>query len=115
MAALIPRPGKDLIRYHGVLAPAARGQPEIVPRPRAVADEGPGRGSTAHVSRPRSGRFFVRAGLLRRVFEIDVLKCPTCGGRLRLVSVFLDGLSARRSLEGASRVPDPAARPPPPR
>jgi len=114
MAALIPRPGKNLIRYHGVLAPGAGGRPEIVPRPRAVADGVPGRGSTAHVSRPRSGRYFVRAELLRRVFEIDVLKCPTCGGRLRLVSVILDGLSARRYLKGASRVPEPAARPPPP-
>jgi len=57
-----------------------------------------------------------RAGgfLLRRVFEIDVLKCPTCGGRPRLVSVILDGLSARRSLKGASRVLEPGARPPPP-
>ena len=114
LAALIPRPGKNLIRYHGVLAPGARGRSEIVPGPRAVADEGPGRGSTAHVSRPRSGRYLVWAELLRRVFEIDVLKCPTCGGRLRLVSVILDGLSARRYLTGASRVPEPAARPPPP-
>jgi hypothetical protein len=53
--------------------------------------------------------------LLRRVFEIDVLQCPTCGGRLRLVSVILDGLSARRFLEGAARMPEPAARPPPPK
>ena len=111
LAALIPRPGKNLIRYHGVLAPGARGRSEIVPRPHAVADEVPGRGSTAHVSRPRSGRYLVWAELLRRVFEIDVLKCPTCGGRLRLVSVILDGLSARRYLTGASRVPEPAARP----
>jgi hypothetical protein len=87
---------------------------DAVPRPRAVADGVPGRGSTAHVSRPRSGRYLVWAELLRRVFEIDVLKCPTCGGRLRLVSVILDGLSARRYLKGASRVPEPAARPPPP-
>jgi len=111
LAALIPRPGKNLIRYHGVLAPGARGRSEIVPRPRAVADEVPGRGSTAHVLGPRSGRYLVWAELLRRVFEIDVLKCPTCGGRLRLVSVILDGLSARRYLTGASRVPEPAARP----
>jgi hypothetical protein len=114
LAALIPRPGKNLIRYHGVLAPGAGGRAEIVPRPRAVADEVPARGSTAHVSRPRSGRYLVWAELLRRVFEIDVLKWPTYGGRLRLVSVILDGLSARRYLKGASRVPEPAARPPPP-
>ena len=111
LAALIPRPGKNLIRYHGVLAPGARGQSEIVPRPRDVADYAGG--STAHVSRPRSGRYLVWTELLRRVFEIDVLKCPTCGARLRLVSGILDGPSARRYLQGASRTPEPAARPPP--
>jgi hypothetical protein len=100
--------------YHGVLAPGARGRSEMVPRPRAIADEVRGRGSTAHDSRTRCGRYLVWAELLRRVFEIDVLTCPTCGGRLRLVSVILDGLSARRYLTGASRMPEPAARPPPP-
>lgn len=114
LAALIPRPGKSLIQYHGVLAPGAHGRAEVVPRLRAVADEVPGRGSTAHVSRPRSGRHLVRDELLRRVFEINVLQCPTGGGRLRLVSVILEGLSARRYLTGASRVSELAARPPPP-
>ncbi len=98
---MIPRPGKNLIRYHGVLAPGARGWSEIVPRPCAGKDEVPAYGSTAHVSRPRSRRYLEWAELLRRVFEIDLLKCPTCGGRLWLVSLILNGLSARRSLKGA--------------
>jgi hypothetical protein len=111
LAALIPRPAKNLIRYHGVLALSARGWSEIVPGPRAVADDAGG--STAHVSRPRFGRYLVWAELLRRIFEIHMLKCPTSAGRLRLVSVILDGWSARRHLQGAGRMPEPAARPPP--
>jgi len=112
LASLIPRPVKNRVRYHGVLAPNARGRSEIVPVSLAVADDAGG--STARVSRARSGRYLVWAELLRRDFEIDVLKCPTCAGRLRRVSVILDGLSARRPLQGAGRRPEPAARPPPP-
>jgi hypothetical protein len=67
LAALVPRPGKNLIRYHGVLAPSARGRSEIVPGSRTVADEAGG--STAHVSRPRSGLYLVWAELLRRVLR----------------------------------------------
>ncbi|MFZ4739470.1 MAG: transposase, partial [Bradymonadia bacterium] len=112
LASLIPRPVKNLVRYHGVLAPNARGRSEIVPVSLAVADYGGG--SRTRVSPPRCGRSLVWAELLRRVFEIDLLKYPTCAGRLRLMSVILDGLSARRSLQGAGRRPEPAARPPPP-
>ena len=31
-------------------------------------------------------RYFAWADLLRRVFAFDVLACPDCGGRLRLVA-----------------------------
>jgi hypothetical protein len=35
-------------------------------------------------------RHFPWADLLRRTFEIDVLACPDCGGRLRLVATIED-------------------------
>jgi len=31
-------------------------------------------------------RYFAWADLLRRVFAIDILACPDCGGRLRLLA-----------------------------
>src|SRR5262249_59749811 len=44
---------------------------------------------------PESGayvrpRHFPWAELLRRTFEIDILACPDCGGRLRLVATIED-------------------------
>ena len=38
------------------------------------------------------------AELLRRTFEIDVLACPECGGRLRLLATIEDSAVARRIL-----------------
>ena len=35
-------------------------------------------------------RYFVWADLLRRVFALDILACPDCGGRLRLLATIED-------------------------
>ena len=116
LAALVPRPGKNLVRYHGVLAPNARDRAEIVPSARAAGADGASRQPPAAPAPPkaRTGRYLLWHELLRRVFEIDVLACPKCGGRLRLLCTVHDGFSARRYLQGVSAQAPPAeARPPP--
>ena len=37
--------------------------------------------------------------LLRRVFEIDVLTCPWCGEKRKLIALITDGKVVRRILE----------------
>jgi hypothetical protein len=39
------------------------------------------------------------AELLKRVFEIDALRCPRCGSTLRLIAAIEDPIVARRILE----------------
>jgi len=39
------------------------------------------------------------ADLLRRVFEVDALQCPNCGGRMRLIAAITEPDVARRILE----------------
>ena len=39
------------------------------------------------------------ADLLQRVFEVDALRCPACGGRMRILSAITDPDVARRILE----------------
>ncbi len=117
LAALVPRPGKNLVRYQGVLAPKARDRAEIVAAARAAGDDGgePPKALVAPVPpKARTGRYLLWHELLRRVFEIDVLCCPKCGGRLRLLSTVHNGFSARRYLQGVSAQSPPAeARPTP--
>ncbi len=70
---------------------------QIVPRP-AVASEG-----TAEAETPakRGGsRYRWWAELLQRCFAIDVLACPRCGGRMRLVALVTEAASAARFLRG---------------
>jgi hypothetical protein len=85
-------------------APAATGvsppvdpDREGLPAPRAPPE------NVAYV-RPR---YFPWAELLRRVFEFDILACPDCGGRLRLVATIEDPSVVARILEHLGLAVDP--------
>ena len=137
VAALVPPPRAHLVRYHGVLASAARRRAAVVaertPRP-AGGDERAGgafgRGSRSvkpqppplrgaqslppgstdadrPAASPRATERSAPAGglpgpegpqfpprarrlswseLMRRIFAVDVLECPRCRGRMRIVA-----------------------------
>ncbi len=54
--------------------------------------------SCAAIAHESAGR--IRwAALLQRVFEIDALRCPRCGGAMRLIAAIEDPDVARRILE----------------
>ena len=54
------------------------------------------------------------ADLLKKVFAIDVLACPECGGRLRLIAFIAESAVAKRILDhlglGSTGPPLAAAR-----
>ena len=113
LAVLVPRPRINLLLYHGVLAAHAAWRAEVVARtPSGVAALGAGAGSdAAAVTTPGpAGRRW--ADLMRRAFEVDVLACPGCGGRLRLVSLLEAGAVTARILRHLGLPSEvPAARP----
>ena len=106
LAVLVPRPRVNLVLYHGLLAPRAAWRAAVVPRPSpAVA------ASAEAGTRPGKGRGWRWADLMRRVFEIDVLACPGCGGRLRLVAMLDASAATARILSHLhlpTKVPAPA-------
>ena len=76
LAALVPRPKAHLVRYHGLFAPNARERAGVVPRPKlesksTAADESDAKGGTTPMS---------WTARLKRVFAIDLSRCPDCGG-----------------------------------
>jgi hypothetical protein len=80
LAALVPRPRLHLIRFHGVLAPNAGLRAAIVPgSPEKPGDEA---AHDAHEAPARMGW----ARLLKRVFDIDLERCPQCGGTLKIIA-----------------------------
>ena len=94
LAALVPPPRLNLIRYHGILAPSARDRASIVP--------GGGNESEAQSesSRQPCPHRLSWCQLLARVFSIDVTECPDCGGQMKIVAALTDPASIRSYLEG---------------
>jgi len=97
LAALVPPPKVNLIRYHGLLAPAAAFRPQITPESKPEAPtvhagcrakrqasiEDALRMNKKPKCRPRN---YPWAELLRRIFSVDVLVCDRCGGRMRILA-----------------------------
>ena len=117
LAVLVPRPRINLLLYHGVLAAHAAWRAEVVPQaPSGVASSGAPSDAAAATLRGLAGRRW--ADLMRRAFEVDVLACPRCGGRLRLVALLEAGAVTAQIPRHLGLPPEvPAARParaPPP-
>jgi hypothetical protein len=84
LAALVPPARKNLISYHGVLAPNHGWRKVVVPHTPPAESRG-----TLRKDPPKHrSRWHPWADLLWRVFEVDGLACP-CGRRLVLHAVVL--------------------------
>jgi hypothetical protein len=105
MSVLIPAPRFHLLRFHGVLAPHAGLRSDVIPRPLAALDQGPAAATSdvpaagAGSPPPSSSAGLSWSALLTRVFALDVLLCPRCGGRRRIVAVYTGGELLRVLLE----------------
>lgn len=90
LCAMIPPPRFNMIRFHGLFAPAAKRRAQVVPQKDCLSltDTSP-----AELARARQMGLFGRdelaprrrpwAHLLRHVFLVDVTVCPDCGGRMK--------------------------------
>ncbi len=85
LAALVPPPRLNLVRYHGVLAPNAADRAQIVPGPADDVTEVDG--SEGGESTPAQRRHRLAwAVLLARVFQFDLTVCDRCGGKVKIVA-----------------------------
>lgn len=98
LAVLVPAPRLNLTRFHGILAPAAKWRASVVPAPAATQSEPPcDCENGAGAKTPR--RNYAWALLMARVFEVDVLECPDCKGRLRILAAIHPPENTRKILD----------------
>ena len=107
LAALVPRPRLHLIRFHGVLAPNAKLRKAPVPVPTETAPAHAG--DCAPTPAGSAKRRMRWAQLLKRVFDIDIERCPHCGGHLKLIAAIEEPAAIARILTHLGL----AAQPPP--
>ena len=124
LAALTPRPRINLILYHGVLAPRAAWRSLVVGHhePASTGHAGATDQQSDQAERQRTAQP-LRAGgqlwadLMRRSFGFDVLACPRCGGRMRLIALIEQTTVVQRILRHLGlpiEIPEPRpARAPP--
>ncbi|MEM6531669.1 MAG: transposase [Myxococcota bacterium] len=99
LVPLVPPPRANQVRYHGILAPAASYREFVVPSRRGERGE----------SRRRN---YSWAELMARVFEHDVLECPKCGGRMRIVATVTEPRTIRSILTSVGLPADSPSRGP---
>jgi hypothetical protein len=133
LAALVPAPRVNLVRYHGVLAPRSAWRDAVVPAERESGAASAAKCCSADDATPRvdgepladdaspspdlparlsPSRYYTWPELMRRVFEVDVLKCPDCHGPMRILAVIHPPEATRAILQHIglpSRAPPIAA------
>jgi hypothetical protein len=91
------QPRRNLVRYHGILAPHAKQREKVVPSSSSSkADSG------EPITTRRNYRMSWTA-LLARTFGLKLERCSICGGEMKGVAVITDPPSIRRYLEGTGQ------------
>ena len=101
LAALVPLPRMHLVRYGGCLAPHSHLRGAIIPTPRqqGMEDE-----EATDTGSPR----WSWARLLKRVFALDMARCPFCQqGTLRIIAAITQGEVIRKLLQHLKLSADP--------
>ena len=112
LCAAVPAPRFHTIRYAGVFAARSKLRSQIVPRkdedhdPSAKADD------ADHAAPKKASRYWAWAKLMARSFQVDVEKCPTCGGRMKLVTLVQETNNVERFLRHLGEPTDVAPRAP---
>jgi hypothetical protein len=86
-----------------VLAPHARWRPEVVAYRRtekteAIEPSEEGTSIRMRDSGAERPRYWTWAALMRRAFDVDVLRCPRCDGRMQLIATIDDPAVIQRIL-----------------
>lgn len=87
LAALVPLPGVHQQTYHGVLAGGASLRDEVIPAAGRIESTKRRNRRKGEGSRHAQLSRYSWAELMRRVFDVDVLRCPRCKGRCKLISL----------------------------
>jgi hypothetical protein len=124
LAVLVPRPRINLILYFGVLGARATARAEVAGPGCAIsagesapAEDSERAPASVEPTASAGGRNRSWAVLMQRTFGLDVLACPRCGGRLRLIALIeqpsvINRVLRHLGLPAELPVPRPA-RPPP--
>ncbi|MBI3858102.1 MAG: hypothetical protein HY293_20670 [Planctomycetes bacterium] len=121
----MPGPRAHLVRYHGILGPSHEWRPFVTPRSPEAGQEEDDRDCPIEPwegeedERPDRGRRRKRrkdqgwATRIRRSLGLDALKCPSCGGRMKVIATIVEPGTVRRILRSMGLPCEVPSRAPP--
>lgn len=109
LAALIPYPRVNTVRFAGVYASRARLRKHVVPVSQ-IRDPLPCQGERA--APVCDGEVLTWSQLLARTFALDIFSCQRCGGRLTRIAVITDPSVIRKILRAVGLATDAPVSPP---
>ncbi len=90
LAALVPKPRVNLIRFHGVFAPNSRYRGRVTKAKRGRGGRPAATGDPEARTPAERRASMTWAQRLKRVFNIDIETCPACGGAVRIIACIED-------------------------
>jgi Putative transposase len=96
LATRVPPPRFHTVKYAGVLAPASPWRSRIAPQPKPPLQAA--EPHDADLLPKHASSYRAWAELLKRTFDIDVLACPKCHGRMKLLAMITDAKTVERYL-----------------
>ena len=105
MSDHIPDPCKHRTLFYGYYANRVRGE-------RAQAEPGEAEAEEHPAKKRRCSASWAR--LIAKVYNVDPLTCPKCGGKLKVVAYLHDQISIKRILDHLGLSEPEDERPPPP-
>ena len=111
LAALVPRPRHNLVRYHGIFAPNSKMRKLIVPKSSKSAKRKDDSKTHKSVEEATSQDELIAplswAQRLKRVFNIDITLCPICGATMRVIADITDPDIIQKILDHLEPQPPP--------
>ena len=109
LATSVPPPRFHTVKYSGVLAPASTWRARIAP-PKPAGEAATPLTEAKASKRPSTYRPW--AEFLMRTFGVDVLQCPKCKGRMKLIAMVTEPKSVARYLAGIGELTNVPGRSP---
>ena len=120
LAALVPKPRVNLTRFHGVFAPNSKHRALVTPAKRGKGNKHTVTDEDQERTPAERRASMTWAQRLKRIFNIDIQTCQTCGGALKVIACIEDPAVIKKILDHLEKIaetekprPLPKSRAPP--
>jgi hypothetical protein len=103
LVALVPKPRVNLTRFHGVFAPNSAHRARVTPAKRGKGNKARTADAPEATTPAERRGAMTWAQRLKRVFNIDIETCNSCGGHVKIIACIEDPVVIEKILTHLER------------